>query len=150
MASGLYIAASASESEALNALTQASTTALGRMQHRVFGGRWVARSCLYTHPVAVWADRIDVDRGSRGSGSWAWLRRPELDQVGVGVEEVGADALGRVHVSGLLRTHGDRDALPPQVLDGALEICRIDLQSKMEPAREARVAHHPCLRHAQV
>jgi uncharacterized RmlC-like cupin family protein len=37
-------------------------------------------------------------------------RSPELDQVRVGIEEVGAHALGRVHVSRLLGTDGDLDA----------------------------------------
>jgi hypothetical protein len=91
-----------------------------------------------------------MDLGCRGSGRRAWPRRPEFDQVGVWIEEVGADALRRVHVPGLLRTDGDLDALPPQMLDSAHKVCRIDLQAKVKPAGEARVIHHPRLRRAQV
>src|SRR5262245_28029800 len=59
------------------------------------------------HRVALYVDRIAIDRGIAGSGCWAWLRSPELDQVGVRVEEVGSNALGRVHVPGPLRAHRD-------------------------------------------
>src|SRR5215475_2561840 len=103
MASGLYIAPSASESEALNALTQASTTALGRMQHRAIR-RSMGCSLASLHARSQCAQIASMSTvGIAGSGPWAWLRSPELDQVGVGVQEVGADALGRVHVPGLLR-----------------------------------------------
>ena len=54
-----------------------------------------------------------MDLGCRGSGRRAWPRRPEFDQVGVWIEEVGADVLRRVHVPGLL--------LPPILLVAVLQ-----------------------------
>src|SRR6185503_14363907 len=84
----------------------------------------------------------------------SWLRgrprRPELDEVGVWVEEVSADAFGRVHVPRLLRTHGDLDTLPPQVLHGPHEVCGIDLQAQVKMAGEAGMVHHSRLRRAEI
>src|SRR4029453_11639610 len=77
------------------------------------------------------------------SGRRRGPRSPELDQVRVGIEEVGAPALGRVHVPRLLRTDGDLDALPPQVVDGAFEVGGVDLETEMETAGKTPGAPSP-------
>ena len=46
------------------------------------------------------------------------------------------------HVPRPLGTNLDLDALAPQVVDGALEVGRGDLQAEVEPARESRMRHH--------
>jgi hypothetical protein len=50
----------------------------------------------------------------------------------------------------LLGTDRDLDALPSQVVDGALEIGRVDLEAEVETAGEPPVYHHPRLRRAEV
>ena len=53
-----------------------------------------------------------------------------------GTQEVGTHALRGVHVSRLLGTDGDVDALPPQVVDGgAFEVGGVDLKTEVEEGR---------------
>src|SRR5687767_8236094 len=93
-----------------------------------------------------------MDLGCRGSGRRAWPRRPEFDQVGVWIEEVGADALRRV--SALSSSIGDAWAVASQdtggtygnVLDG-LRVTTTSgemvLSSSADPGGSSAAGHLP-------
>jgi hypothetical protein len=56
---------------------------------------------------------------------------PQLDQIGVGVQEVGADSFRGVQVAWPLSPDRHLDPLLPQVTNGAGKVGGIDLQTQV-------------------